>query len=77
MLSASCLRRCPSCAEACRGNDSRRSLAFKNQTEAYPCRMASVFAPRIVTNRATTVAEMATLQVWRWRGELSKREGTS
>lgn len=49
------------------GNDSRRFLAFKTQTEAFHNGWRAFFAPKIATDRATTLAEMAALPAWQWR----------
>ncbi|QUS37782.1 DUF3526 domain-containing protein [Tardiphaga alba] len=46
------------------GNDSRRFVAFKNQTEAFHNGWRAFFAPKIATDRATTRAEMTALPVW-------------
>ncbi len=49
------------------GNDSRRFLAFKNQTEAFHGTWRAFFAPRIDRDRATTMDDLRALPTWQWR----------
>jgi ABC-2 type transport system permease protein len=48
------------------GNDSRRFLAFKNQTETFHNSWRDYFSPRILENRAMTVADVLSLPQWHW-----------
>ncbi len=48
------------------GNDSRRFLAFKNQTETFHGAWREYFSPRILENRAMTRRDLMSLPQWRW-----------
>ncbi|WP_315745066.1 MULTISPECIES: DUF3526 domain-containing protein [unclassified Bradyrhizobium] len=48
------------------GNDSRRFVAFKTQTEAFHDGWRRFFAPKIQDNRATTLDDLVLLPQWRW-----------
>ena len=48
------------------GNDSRRFVAFKTQTEAFHDGWRRFFAPKISDNRAMTLDDLALLPQWRW-----------
>ncbi|KRQ88648.1 hypothetical protein CQ10_38010 [Bradyrhizobium valentinum] len=48
------------------GTDSRRFLAFKDQTEAFHKRWRQYFAPRILESRAMTVHDLSSLPRWHW-----------
>jgi len=48
------------------GNDSRRFLAFKNQTETFHNAWREYFSPRIMENRAMTASDLLSLPQWHW-----------
>jgi ABC-2 type transport system permease protein len=48
------------------GTDSRRFLAFKDQTEAFHNKWRQYFSPRILESRAMTVQDLSSLPQWRW-----------
>ena len=52
------------------GNDSRRYLMFKNQTETFHNQWRAYFSPRIEDNQAMTEDDLRSLPQWRW-SELS------
>ncbi|WWP83713.1 DUF3526 domain-containing protein [Bradyrhizobium septentrionale] len=55
------------------GTDSRRFLAFKNQTEEFHNVWRKYFVPLIANDRATTVGDVESLPRWKWR-EISADE---
>lgn len=57
------------------GNDSRRFLAFKAQTEAFHDIWRAFFAPKIASDHATSLAEMRALPVWQWRETVADATG--
>jgi ABC-2 type transport system permease protein len=48
------------------GTDSRRFLAFKEQTEAFHDKWRQYFSPRIQESRAMTVQDLSSLPQWHW-----------
>jgi ABC-2 type transport system permease protein len=48
------------------GTDSRRFLAFKEQTEAFHEKWRQYFSPRILESRAMTVRDPSSLPRWHW-----------
>ena len=48
------------------GNDSRRFVAFKTQTEAFHNTWRLFFSPRILDDRATTLQDLDQLPKWQW-----------
>ncbi|MBH5388556.1 DUF3526 domain-containing protein [Bradyrhizobium diversitatis] len=48
------------------GTDSRRFVAFKDQTEAFHERWRRYFSPRILESRAMTVQDLSSLPQWHW-----------
>jgi ABC-2 type transport system permease protein len=48
------------------GNDSRRFLAFKNQTEAFHNTWREYFSPKILDDRAMTTRDLLSLPQWHW-----------
>jgi ABC-2 type transport system permease protein len=48
------------------GTNSRRFLAFKDQTEAFHEEWRQYFSPRILESRAMTVRDLSSLPRWHW-----------
>ncbi|WP_456730831.1 DUF3526 domain-containing protein [Bradyrhizobium sp. USDA 3364] len=48
------------------GTDSRRFLAFKDQTETFHEKWRQYFSPRILESRAMTVRDLSSLPRWHW-----------
>ncbi|MGY3484372.1 ABC-type transport system involved in multi-copper enzyme maturation permease subunit [Bradyrhizobium sp. USDA 4011] len=48
------------------GTDSRRFLAFKDQTETFHNGWRQYFSPRILESRAMTVRDLSSLPRWHW-----------
>ncbi|MCA6106177.1 DUF3526 domain-containing protein [Bradyrhizobium cenepequi] len=55
------------------GTDSRRFLAFKDQTEAFHNSWRQYFSPKILESRAMTVQDLSSLPQWHWM-EISANE---
>jgi ABC-2 type transport system permease protein len=55
------------------GNDSRRFLAFKTQTEAFHDAWRRFFSDKILDDRATTMDDLTALPKWHW-SEIAVRE---